>query len=62
MAYRRSLNTTGSIQTSAVWRDGKIAYHTAWFTFQPGRIGRGPTPADAIRNIPPQKQVEEPKP
>lgn len=51
MAYRRSLNTTGSIQVAERWRDGVRTFE-AWFTFQPGRVGYGATRGEAILNIP----------
>jgi hypothetical protein len=55
MGYRRSLNTTGSLQVAERWRDGVKTYE-AWFTFQPGRVGHGETRIEAIQNIPPAKK------
>jgi len=49
--YRRSLNTTGSLQVAERWRDGVRTYE-AWFTFQPGLVGHGETREAAILNIP----------
>ncbi len=65
MAYyrrglRRSLNTTGSLQIAARWRDGKQVGWEAWWTFQPGRVGFGGTKEDAIRSIPPRKVKVQP--
>lgn len=51
MHYRRSLDTLGSLQVSEIWRDGVRTY-SAWFMFQPGRVGYGATQSEAIRNIP----------
>jgi hypothetical protein len=50
MGYHRSLDTRGSLQVAERWVDGVRTY-TAWWTFQPGRVGHGATRAEAIQNI-----------
>jgi hypothetical protein len=54
MAYRRNLDTLGSLQVAERWIDGVRTY-IAWWTFQPGRVGPGVTRIEAIQNIPKRK-------